>query len=169
MKWPLLFFALIGLAGLTLGYTLDWIPDGFICPRDPFYQSAPSAPVSYDFLHIWHPENITYYHNTLLVNFTLYNTTGDTLCWYLENGAGPNLFNCSLGLNNQTITFPAGSVFLEVYANDTTGAVCRDNVTFTVVLFHGRVGGEGHNLGLFVVLVLVLTISGPETKKRRPP
>jgi hypothetical protein len=154
MKWQIV--CLLLLSGMVGANGLGWIKDGFILPREPFYVINTGQSCTFN-LSIGNPtQNNTYYHNTEVMNVTLQGAIGNTTCYYSVNSHPLNVFDCV----NQTITFPAGTVTLSVYAYDSLNCAGINSVTFYIWSYPPQLALIRYPFVLPALLLAFIVVTG---------
>lgn len=130
-----------------------------IVPRWPAYDFMGGAPT----VNITYPlDGGTYYQNNIQLNATVTGNTTTPTCQYRINSGAWNAYNCV----NATVTFPEGSVTVEVQATD-AGGTGTDSVTFDVQTTSSIAGGNHLPLLLFPLMITTgLLIYGAKQNER---
>ncbi len=102
-----------------------------------FYIYAAGLP---PYVEIITPEPITYDTGTIPFTYIMYDDTGIDSCWYILDGTLVNMPVCGPAY---ILNVGQGTHTLFLYANDTTGNVSSDNVTFRVSITPPSPGAGG--------------------------
>lgn len=162
------FIILLCLSSMASAGLMDWITDGWMAVRNPFYRSSSGNCTLSIILH-YPIQNTTFYHNTLVINTTVVDGQGNITCWFTINSgnATGNYFTCV----NDTVTFPSGNITLTVHAQD---SVCEvtDTSHFYMRIFFRQfdvVTSIPWILVLVVILLLIWLINNAEDEEEEPP
>ena len=96
-------------------------------------------------INIVYPEAITYYTNVTELNYTAFDISGLSQCWYSKNGGATNSTSVNAGTNFTGITSIEGSNTWNLYCNDTFGNMISTSIIFKIdtISPSAQSGGSG--------------------------